>query len=68
MRLATFWKDEGALLTMSANGSTRGSGGVVPASNGSPRFGDPTRNVPSVSVTAENYQPRRPAAGSMTFQ
>jgi carboxypeptidase Q len=54
-RAATFWKDEGALLTISANGSTRGSGGVVPASNGSSRNGDPTKNLPSVSVTAENY-------------
>ncbi|MEI9976865.1 MAG: M20/M25/M40 family metallo-hydrolase [Ignavibacteriota bacterium] len=54
-RAANFWKDEGVLLTISANGSTRGSGGVVPASNGSPRTGDPTKNLPSVSVTAENY-------------
>jgi len=54
-RAATFWKDEGTLLTISANGTTRGSGGVVPASNGSSRTGDPTKNLPSVSVTAENY-------------
>ena len=54
-RLATFWKEEGALVIISANGTTRGSSGVVPASNGSPRTGDPTKNVPSLSVTAENY-------------
>jgi carboxypeptidase Q len=54
-RAATFWKDEGALLTISANGTTRGSSGVVPTSNGSPRTGDPTKNLPSIAVTAENY-------------
>jgi carboxypeptidase Q len=54
-RLATFWKDEGALLTISANGTTRGSSGVVPASNGSSRNGDPTKNIASIAVTAENY-------------
>jgi hypothetical protein len=54
-RLATFWKDEGALVIVSANGSTRGSSGVVSTSNGSPRNGDPTKNVPSISVTAENF-------------
>jgi len=54
-RAATFWKDEGVLLTISANGTTRGSSGVVATSNGSPRTGDPTKNVPSIAVTAENY-------------
>jgi hypothetical protein len=54
-RLATFWKEEGALAIVTANGTTRGSGGVVPASNGSSRSGDPTKNIASVSVTAENY-------------
>jgi hypothetical protein len=54
-RLATFWKDEGALVIVSSNATTRSSGGVVSASNGSPRNGDPTKNVPSVSVTAENF-------------
>jgi carboxypeptidase Q len=54
-RAATFWKDEGVLLTISANASTRGSGGVVSASNGAPRNGDPSKNLPTIAVTAENY-------------
>ena len=54
-RTATFWQDEGVLLTISATGTTRGSSGVVPTSNGSPRTGDPTKNIPSIAVTAENY-------------
>lgn len=54
-RLATFWKEEGALLTISTSGTTRGSSGVVATSNGSPRTGDPTKNLASVSITAENF-------------
>jgi len=54
-RMATFWKDEGALLTISAKGTTRGSSGVVPTSNVAPRTGDPTKNLPQIAVTAENY-------------
>jgi hypothetical protein len=54
-RLATFWKDEGALLTISATGTTRGSSGVVPTSNGASRTGDPTKNLAQIAVTAENY-------------
>ena len=54
-RAATFWKDEGVLLTLSASGTTRGSSGVVPTSNGAPRTGDPTKNLPQIAVTAENY-------------
>jgi hypothetical protein len=54
-RAATFWKDEGVLLTLATTGTTRGSGGVVATSNGSPRTGDPTKNLPSIAVTAENY-------------
>jgi hypothetical protein len=53
-RLATFWKDEGTLVTVSSNGTTRGSGGVV-SSSSAQRNGDPTKNVPSVSITAENF-------------
>ena len=49
----TFWQDEGVLLTISAN--ARGESGTVFASNGSPRTGDPTKNMPSVAITAENY-------------
>ncbi len=48
-----FFAEEGALLTVTASG--RGQSGTVFASNGSPRTGDPTKNLPSVSITAENY-------------
>jgi len=48
-----FWNDEGVLLTITANG--RGESGTVFASNGAPRTGDPTKNVPQVAITAENY-------------
>ena len=48
-----FWKDEGVLLTITANG--RGESGTVFASNGAPRTGDPTKNLPQVAITAENY-------------
>ncbi len=51
-RLATFWKDEGALLTITA--SARGSSGVVFA-GGLSRTGDPTKNLPVVGITAENF-------------
>ena len=49
----TFWQDEGVLATITA--SARGESGTVFASNGSPRTGDPTKNMPSVAITAENY-------------
>ena len=49
----TFWKDEGVLLTITAN--ARGESGTVFASNGAPRTGDPTKNMPQVAITAENY-------------
>jgi hypothetical protein len=52
-RQRNFFKDEGVLLTISANG--RGESGTVFASNGSPRTGDPTKNLPSIAITAENY-------------
>jgi len=48
-----FWAEEGVLLTITA--SARGQSGTVFASNGSPRTGDPTKNLPSVAITAENY-------------
>src|SRR5207244_11880323 len=48
-----FYKDEGALMTVTA--SARGESGTVFASNGSARTGDPTKNLPSVAITAENY-------------
>jgi len=49
----SFFVDEGALATVSA--SARGESGTVFASNGSPRTGDPTKNLPSIAITAENY-------------
>ncbi len=49
----TFYKDEGALALVTA--SARGESGTVFASNGSARTGDPTKNIPSVAITAENY-------------
>jgi carboxypeptidase Q len=52
-RQTTFWQDEGAAATITA--SARGQSGIVFASNGSPRTGDPTKNIPSLAITAENY-------------
>jgi len=49
----TFFADEGALVQVTA--TARGQSGTVFASNGSPRTGDPTKNMPSVAITAENY-------------
>jgi Zn-dependent M28 family amino/carboxypeptidase len=50
---ANFWKDEGVAATITAN--ARGESGTVFASNGGPRSGDPTKNIPAVAITAENY-------------
>jgi carboxypeptidase Q len=52
-KLRSFFVDEGVLLTVTAN--ARGESGTVFASNGSPRTGDPTKNLPAVAITAENY-------------
>jgi hypothetical protein len=52
-KLNKFLAEEGVLLTITAN--ARGQSGTVFASNGSPRTGDPTKNLPSVAITAENY-------------
>jgi hypothetical protein len=51
-RQRTFWKDEGVLLTLTAN--ARGQSGTL-FGGGAARQGDPTQNIPQVSVTAENY-------------
>jgi len=51
-RQRTFFKDEGVLLTLTAN--ARGQSGTL-FGGGAPRQGDPTQNLPQVSVTAENY-------------
>ncbi len=40
---------------MTVTASARGESGTVFASNGSSRTGDPTKNLPSVAITAENY-------------
>jgi Zn-dependent M28 family amino/carboxypeptidase len=48
----TFWKDEGALLTIQA--SERGESGTF-FGGGAPRRGDVTHNLPQVSITAEQY-------------
>jgi hypothetical protein len=53
-RQATFWKEEGVLLTIQAQ-AERGGSGLVAANNGAPRTGDPTKNLPQIAVTAENY-------------
>ncbi len=50
---AAYWKDEGALATITA--SARGENGIVFANNGAPRTGDPTKNLPALAITAENY-------------
>jgi carboxypeptidase Q len=52
-RQTTFWQDEDAVATITA--SARGQSGIVFASNGSSRTGDPTKNLPSLAITAENY-------------
>jgi Zn-dependent M28 family amino/carboxypeptidase len=52
-RQRTFFQDEGVLMTITA--SARGESGTVFASNGGSRTGDPTKNLPAVAITAENY-------------
>ena len=51
-RQRTFWKDEGVLLTLTA--TARGQSGTL-FGGGAVRTGDPTQNIPALSVTAENY-------------
>ena len=52
-RQTTYWKDEGALATITA--SVRGQNGIVFANNGASREGDPTKNLPALAITAEHY-------------
>jgi Zn-dependent M28 family amino/carboxypeptidase len=52
-KMRTFFQDEGVLLTITAN--ARGENGTVFASNGAARTGDPTKNMPAIAITAENY-------------
>lgn len=52
-RQQTFFKDEGALATITA--SATGQAGMVFANNGAPRTGDPTKNLPALAITAEHY-------------
>ena len=51
-RQRTFWKDEGVLLILQA--TARGQSGTL-FGGGAVRTGDPTQNIPQISVTAENY-------------
>jgi carboxypeptidase Q len=51
-KLRSFWKDEGALMTVQA--SERGESGTF-FGGGAPRRGDVMRNLPQVSITAEQY-------------
>jgi hypothetical protein len=51
-RQRNFWRDEGVLVTITA--SALGQSGTL-FGGGAPRQGDPTRNIPQVSMTAENY-------------
>lgn len=52
-KMGRYFSEEGALMTVTA--SARGQSGTVFASNGSPRTGDPAKNLASVAITAENY-------------
>jgi hypothetical protein len=52
-RQRKFFSEEGVLATITA--SARGQSGTVFASNGSSRTGDVTKNLPSIAITAENY-------------
>ena len=51
-RQRNFWRDEGALVTITA--TARGQSGTL-FGGGAARTGDPTKNLPQVSMTAENY-------------
>ena len=51
-KLRNFFRDEGALMTISA--TARGQSGTL-FGGGAARQGDPTKNIPQVSVTAEQY-------------
>jgi len=47
-----FWREEGALLTVTA--TARGQSGTF-FGGGAARQGDPKKNIPQVSITAEQY-------------
>lgn len=51
-KLRSFFKDEGALMTLQA--TARGQSGTL-FGGGAVRTGDPTKNLPQVSLTAEHY-------------
>jgi Zn-dependent M28 family amino/carboxypeptidase len=51
-KLRNFMRDEGAIATLSAN--ARGESGTL-FGGGAARTGDPTKNIPAINVTAENY-------------
>jgi carboxypeptidase Q len=48
----SFFRDEGAVMTVQAD--PRGQSGTL-FGGGAPRQGDPTQNIPQVSITAEHY-------------
>ncbi len=48
----SYFRDEGALMTIQAD--PRGQSGTL-FGGGAPRQGDPTKNIPQVSMTAEHY-------------
>ncbi len=48
----SFFRDEGALMTVQCD--PRGQSGTL-FGGGAPRQGDPTQNIPQVSITAEHY-------------
>jgi carboxypeptidase Q len=51
-RQRSFFRDEGALMTIQA--TARGESGTL-FGGGAPRQGDATKNLPQVSITAEQY-------------
>ncbi len=61
-RQTTFWKDEGALATITA--SARGQNGIVFANNGASREGDPTKNLPALGDHGGALQSNRAVAGT----
>ena len=48
----SFFRDEGALMTVTTD--PRAQSGTI-FGGGAPRQGDPTQNIPQVSITAEHY-------------
>jgi Zn-dependent M28 family amino/carboxypeptidase len=51
-KMRTYMKDEGVVATITAN--ARGESGTL-FGGGANRAGDPTQNIPAISITAEHY-------------